>query len=362
MAGVDSRPGARAIEPKRRHFGGLNGIRALSVLAIIAFHSGLSWIPGGYYGVDAFFVLSGFLITALLLEEWGASGRIGLRRFWGRRARRLLPALFLLVAVVGVVMATLPAVLSTPNPFESAFWTVFYGSNWYLVHAGVPYFSLSSQPSPWTHTWSLAIEEQFYLLWPIVLLTVLGLGTRRGGARPSMLNRIGYFRRTPAPLDRERAKRRRLHFLFVLACVGVLASAALMAHFAPRGYDARAYYGTDTRAQALLVGAAIAVGITLWDKALWDKRSGDLGRCGLLQVWPSRAWPERLRYGRPLPRRRPSPFGEGSWRPAWLQARWSSDASSHPARSSCAFWSCPRCHSWAASHTECTSGTGQRSS
>ena len=295
MAGADGRAGARGIEPKLRHFRGLNGIRALSVLAIIAFHSGLSWIPGGYYGVDSFFVLSGFLITALLLSEWGASGRIGLRRFWGRRARRLLPALFLLVAVVGVVMATLPGVFSTPDAFESAFWTVFYGSNWYLVHAGVPYFSLSSQPSPWTHTWSLAIEEQFYLLWPIVLLVVLGLGTRRGNARPQRLSRVR-FRRRPAPIDRGRTGRRRLHLLFLLACVGVLASAALMAHLAPRGYDTRAYYGTDTRAQALLVGAAIAVGITLWDKSVWRPRSMRLasglaiaGVAGTAAIWATTA-------------------------------------------------------------------------
>ena len=250
MAAVGSRADAQAIGPKLRHFPGLNGIRALSVLAIIAFHSDLSWIPGGYYGVDAFFVLSGFLITALLLAEWGAEGRIDLRRFWGRRARRLLPALFLLVAVVGVVMAVSPNVFSHAGAFESAFWTVFYGSNWYLVHAGVPYFSLSSQPSPWTHTWSLAIEEQFYLLWPIVFLGVLSLGTRGG--------RTGRAKR-----------RRRLHFLFVLACVGALASAALMGYLAPRGYNARAYYGTDTRAQALLVGAAISVGIALWGKSVW---------------------------------------------------------------------------------------------
>ena len=335
MAGVDSRADAKAIGPRLRHFPGLNGIRALSVLAIIAFHSGLSWIPGGYYGVDAFFVLSGFLITALLLAEWGTSGRIDLRRFWGRRARRLLPALFLLVAVIGVVMATLPTVFNTPRAFESAFWTVFYGSNWYLVHAGVPYFSLSSQPSPWTHTWSLAIEEQFYLLWPIVFFAVLGLGTRRGG--------VGRAKR-----------RRRLHFLFLLACVGALASAALMGYLAPHGYDARAYYGTDTRAQALLVGAAISVGITLWGKAVWR-----LGPCGLLQDLRSRAWSERLHYGRPRPKRRPSPFEAGSWRPAWLRARWSSDASSHPAHSPCDFWSCRRCRSWDASHTGCTSGTGQ---
>ena len=115
MVGVESHAHARASEPTLGRIRGLNGIRVLSVLAIIAFHSDLSWIPGGYYGVDAFFVLSGFLITALLLQEWFATGTIGLRRFWGRRARRLLPALFLLVAVIGVVMATVPGVFSTPD-------------------------------------------------------------------------------------------------------------------------------------------------------------------------------------------------------------------------------------------------------
>ncbi len=258
---------AREAELTRGHIGGLDGIRALSVLAIIAFHSGLSWIPGGYYGVDAFFVLSGFLITSLLLGEWGASGTIGLRHFWGRRARRLLPALFLLVTVIGIVMATLPGVFSTSGAFENALSTVFYASNWYQIHAGVPYFSLSSQPSPWVHTWSLAIEEQFYLVWPIVVLVVLGFGAGRGGTSPSWRDRVRLFVPGPAPIDPERAKRRRLVLLFVLVCVGALASAVLMAHLAPHGYDARAYYGTDTRAQALLVGAAIAVGLTLWGQA-----------------------------------------------------------------------------------------------
>ncbi len=252
MAAANSRGDAQVTKPRLRHFPGLNGIRALSVLAIIAFHSGLSWIPGGYYGVDAFFVLSGFLITALLLAEWGDSGRVDLRRFWGRRARRLLPALFLLVAVIGIVMASAPDVFSTTGSFESAFWTVFYGSNWFLVHAGVSYFSLSNQPLPWTHTWSLAIEEQFYLLWPLLFIGVLGFARR--------------------PTGRAR-RRRRLHILFFLACGGALASAALMGYLAPHGYNARSYYGTDTRAQALLVGAAISIGVTLWGKAEWGTRS-----------------------------------------------------------------------------------------
>ena len=297
MAGVDSHADARAIEPALAHIRGLNGIRALSVLAIIAFHSGLSWIPGGYYGVDAFFALSGFLITTLLLREWVGSGTIGLRRFWGRRARRLLPALFLLVGVIGVVMATMPSVFSRPHAFESALWTVFYASNWYQIHAGVPYFSLSSQPSPWVHTWSLAIEEQFYLLWPIVLLVVLGVGTGQRSAAASWRNRIRLLAlRPPALIEPERAKRRRLLLLFVLACLGALASGALMAHLAPHGYDARAYYGTDTRAQALLVGASLAVGVTLWGRTGRRSRPGRLasglalaGGAGTAALWATTA-------------------------------------------------------------------------
>ena len=284
MARVDSHADARGgAETVHGHVRGLDGIRALSVLAIIAFHSGLSWIPGGYYGVDAFFVLSGFLITTLLVGEWGTSGTIGLRRFWARRARRLLPALFFLVAVIGIVMATLPGVFSTPHAFANALSTLFYASNWYQIHAGVPYFSLSSQPSPWVHTWSLAIEEQFYLVWPLVLLVVLGFGSRRGGSRP-------------VSIDPERAKRRRLHLLFTLVCVGALASAALMAHLAPHGYDARAYYGTDTRAQALLVGAAIAVGLTLWGRTCrrprWARLASGLalaGVAGTAALWATTA-------------------------------------------------------------------------
>ena len=167
---------ARGPRPTLGHIRGLDGIRALSVLAIIAFHTGLNSVPGGFYGVDSFFVLSGFLITSLLVKEWGGTGNIRLRRFWAGRARRLLPALFLLVAVIGVVLAVVPRVLATPHVLGDALSTVFYVSNWYSIHGGVTYFSLSSQPSPLLHTWSLAIEEQFYLVWPLVVLAVLKLG------------------------------------------------------------------------------------------------------------------------------------------------------------------------------------------
>ena len=178
---------APGTSPTLGHIRGLDGVRAVSVLAIIAFHTGLNSVPGGFYGVDSFFVLSGFLITSLLVKEWGGSGTIRLRRFWAGRARRLLPALFLLVAVIGIVMAVLPGVLATPHILGAALATVFYVSNWYSIHGGVTYFSLSSQPSPLLHTWSLAIEEQFYLVWPLVVLGVLKVGTsgrwRRAGRR-----------------------------------------------------------------------------------------------------------------------------------------------------------------------------------
>src|SRR5271168_1002333 len=105
---------ATGSRPTLGHIRGLDGIRALSVLAIIAFHTGLNSVPGGFYGVDSFFVRSGFLITSLLVREWGGTGTIRLRRFWAGRARRLLPALFFLVAVNGIVLAVVPHVLATP--------------------------------------------------------------------------------------------------------------------------------------------------------------------------------------------------------------------------------------------------------
>ena len=178
---------ARAGRPTLGHLPGLDGVRAFAVLSIIAFHTGLNSVPGGFYGVDAFFVLSGFLITSLLVKEWGESGTIRLRRFWAGRARRLLPALFFLIAVIGIVMAAVPTLLSTPHMLGDALSTVFYVSNWYSIHSGATYFSQNSQPSPLLHTWSLAIEEQFYLVWPLVVLAVLKVGTGRmrlGGAGP----------------------------------------------------------------------------------------------------------------------------------------------------------------------------------
>jgi peptidoglycan/LPS O-acetylase OafA/YrhL len=272
-------PPAGRGRPHLPHIEGLDGIRAVAVLGIIAFHTGISWVPGGFYGVDAFFVLSGYLITTLLVSEWAASGTIRLRRFWAGRARRLLPALFVLVAVIGGVLLALPNLLATPHVLGDALSTVFYASNWYSIHGGVSYFStVSTQPSPLLHTWSLAIEEQFYLVWPLVVLTVLtvGTGARMQRRRARRLRRqqtvrvleggfvtlIPFGSTAPEPAW---TRRRRLHLLFALASFGALASAIEMVLLAPNGYTDRAYYGTDTRAQALLVGASIAAGLALWE-------------------------------------------------------------------------------------------------
>ena len=224
----------RGDDPRLGYQPGLDGLRAVAVLGVIAFHN-FSWLPGGYYGVDTFFALSGFLITSLLLTEWRDDGTIALVRFWGRRARRLLPALFLLVAVVGVVAALWPAAFGDVDIVPSAAAAVFYVGNWYFIGGHSTYFGAITQPSPFLHTWSLAIEEQFYLVWPLVVLAILRVGRR-----------LTY--------------RRRLNVLLGTAVVGTIASAAAMAWLAPTGgLTTRAYYGTDTRAQGLLVGAALAI-------------------------------------------------------------------------------------------------------
>jgi peptidoglycan/LPS O-acetylase OafA/YrhL len=222
----------------------LDGIRALAVTAVILSHARPGWAVGGYFGVDVFFVLSGYLITTILLSEWRRSGRVSLASFWARRARRLLPALGLLLVAVGVGAVAAPAVVASPGLAGDTAATVGYAANWHFIAAHADYFAAANNPSPLLHTWSLAIEEQFYLLWPVVLVAILAL--RPGG--------------------RQTTDRRRLALVAAVAAVGALASALWMAVLAPVGSLAidRAYYGSDTRAQSLLVGAALAAACLWW--------------------------------------------------------------------------------------------------
>jgi peptidoglycan/LPS O-acetylase OafA/YrhL len=205
----------------------LDGVRALAVAAVLLFHGGWSLLPGGFLGVDAFFVLSGFLITSLLLAERAHRGRIALAAFWGRRARRLLPALLLVLVTVAVVgRFTLPAV-ELALLRGDALAALGYLANWRMIFRGTDYFAQTAAPSPLQHTWSLGIEEQFYLLWPLI---VVWWASRR--ARGALL----------------------------AFCLGGAAASAIAAGLLYHPMDTnRAYFGTDTRAQALLIGCALAV-------------------------------------------------------------------------------------------------------
>ena len=166
----------------------LDGLRALAVAAVIAYHLDYRWAGGGYLGVDLFFVLSGFLITGLLVSEDAATGSIRLGSFWARRAKRLLPGLLVMLVALCAYIA-----ISGPQPgLDLAqlrgddLAAIFYFANWHLLFAHQPYFAQFAAPSPLQHTWSLAIEEQFYLLWPLVLVVFLPVGLyRRFPASPA---------------------------------------------------------------------------------------------------------------------------------------------------------------------------------
>ena len=224
-----------------RHVPALDGLRGLAVAAVLAFHA--EHLRGGFLGVDLFFVLSGYLITSLLLHEARAVGRIDLGRFWARRARRLLPALFGML--VGV--AVYAAVWARPNELDTirrdSFATLFYVANWHTVFSGHGYWDLFAAPSPLQHAWSLAIEEQFYVVWPLVFLALLVTLTRR--ARRA--GRSPHIDHVTAPV------------VLGVALGLAAASAALMAVLYRPGHDPeRVYLGTDTRAAAILIGAALA--------------------------------------------------------------------------------------------------------
>lgn len=216
--------------PKDSHFPympGIDAMRALAVLAVFGYHAGLDWVPGGFLGVDVFFVISGYLITSLLLREFRSTDHIALGRFWLRRARRLLPAVGVLIAVAMIVSA-----IAEPDKIDTirgdAISSLFYFANWHFIYEHTSYFEQFGRPSLFTHLWSLSVEEQFYLFWPLVFaagMKIFGRG--------------------------------RL-LLGVLA--GAVASVALAWILFDPGHDAsRIYYGTDTHAVGLLAGVALAM-------------------------------------------------------------------------------------------------------
>lgn len=151
---------------------GLDGLRALAVVAVLLYHAGATWMPGGFLGVEVFFVISGYLITARLFAEWREWNHIELGTFWLRRARRLLPAVLVMIAgALTFAVAFLPEQVAGLRADAAA--AVAYVTNWYFVLVHESYFESVGRPSLFQHLWSLAIEEQFYLLWPLILAFLL---------------------------------------------------------------------------------------------------------------------------------------------------------------------------------------------
>jgi peptidoglycan/LPS O-acetylase OafA/YrhL len=205
----------------------IDGVRAIAVLSVIVYHVHEPWLPGGFLGVDIFFVLSGFLITSLLIVEYRTSGRIGLARFWARRARRLLPAVLLLIVVVALVEhQTVAEIAVRATRRNELLATLFYFANWFNILAGDSYFANYAGASPVRHTWSLAIEEQFYLVYPVLMAFAL------------------------------RMRRRWLQIAMVVV-MGI--SALAMAGLFDAADPSRAYYGTGARIHQLIAGAVLAM-------------------------------------------------------------------------------------------------------
>jgi peptidoglycan/LPS O-acetylase OafA/YrhL len=217
-------------QPKRAtiaHLPSIDGLRALAIAAVVFYHADMPWMPGGFIGVEVFLVISGFLITSLLIREYSRTRTIDIADFWARRARRLLPAMWAVIFAVTLYCAyVLPDELATLR--GDAIAALGYAANWVLIFDHKSYFEQAGRPSLLKHFWSLAIEQQFYLLWPAVF---------------SM-----FLMRIPRRLA-----------VALLVCASA-ASAAWMAYlFSPDVDPSRLYFGTDTRASGILLGAALAL-------------------------------------------------------------------------------------------------------
>ena len=233
---------------------GLDGLRGVFVLAVLVFHGGFGWASGGFLGVSAFFTLSGFLICALLVDERARSGTVDLGRFWARRARRLLPAAWLGIGAAVVYGATIAGPAVQRDLQGDVLAALAFVANWRFISSGAGYGDLFGEPSPVTHLWSLAVEEQYYLVFPVLVIGLLALGRGR-----HVVLAVG------------------------LAVAGVASIAAMVTLFDQAADTSRLYYGTDTRAAEFLVGALAALVWRRWRLTIPARPAGHAGRV-LLQV------------------------------------------------------------------------------
>lgn len=231
---------------KRRYITGLDGIRAIAVIMILAYHLKLALFKSGFLGVTVFFVLSGYLITGILISEVEEEGTIDLKNFWLRRIRRLVPAVMSMAVVIIFVSAVVNRVIFTKG-CKDFLASVLGFNNWWQIFNKVSYFEAAGVPSPFTHCWSLAIETQFYLIYPLILLGIYKLAKSRGEGRA----------------------KRGLLFAGVTLLLALISVILMIVLFDPQQDASRVYYGTDTRAFSLLFGALLAI---LWDYRMVPRR------------------------------------------------------------------------------------------
>lgn len=231
---------------KRRYITGLDGIRAIAVIMVLVYHLKLALFKSGFLGVTVFFVLSGYLITGILISEVEEEGTIDLKNFWLRRIRRLVPAVMSMAVVIIFVSAVVNRIIFTKG-CKDFLASVLGFNNWWQIFNKVSYFEAAGVPSPFTHCWSLAIETQFYLIYPLILLGIYKLVKSR---------------------EEGRAKRGLL-FAGVTLLLALISVILMIVLFDPQQDASRVYYGTDTRAFSLLFGALLAI---LWDYRMVPRR------------------------------------------------------------------------------------------
>lgn len=231
---------------KRRYITGLDGIRAIAVIMVLAYHLKLPLFKSGFLGVTVFFVLSGYLITGILISEVEEEGTIDLKNFWLRRIRRLVPAVMSMAVVIIFVSVVVNRIIFTKG-CKDFLASVLGFNNWWQIFNKVSYFEAAGVPSPFTHCWSLAIETQFYLIYPLILLGIYKLVKSRGEGRAN----------------------RGLLFAGVTLLLALISVILMIVLFDPQQDASRVYYGTDTRAFSLLFGALLAI---LWEYRMVPRR------------------------------------------------------------------------------------------